>query len=488
MVGRAEKGIPMTSVELTEGLDTQIPPVGAGGCRVAGERPASVCRSHRQRVALDQKLLCFAALAGLAMLLPGCRAPAAAPRDVAADHRFRPTEAPVISSPVAWDWNEDGAKEIAVGSWDGYFYVLDDELEDAPGWPIWSRRGFFSSPALADLDRDGEMEIVVGSDRGFLYAWHHDGSSASGFPVDLGYEIWSSPTVLEGPLLAVGGKERMFLIAGDGESAPGWPQPMSGWADATAATDGRVLTITSLTTGDSSRGWVTAWTVAGEQLPGFPKTLARDSDSSPALARFDQDGQWWIVFGDDAGYLHVIDTQGREREGFPVRTRGVVSGPTPTPHPPGGDVHSIEASPAVADFSGDGSLAIVVGGWDGRLYVWDDAGQPLPGWPVQVQDQIISSAALVDLDGDDVLDIIVGSKDGHLYGWSAEAEPLPGFPRDLGAHVFSSPWVGDLDGNGLADIVVGADNGIHLLRDVGPLGRRAWPMFHRDPQHTGAVP
>jgi hypothetical protein len=151
-------------------------------------------------------------------------------------------------------------------------------------------------------------------------------------------------------------------------------------------------------------------------------------------------------------------------------------------------VHSIEASPAVADLDGDGRLEIVVGSWDGRMYVWDDAGRALPGWPRKVGDQIISSSALVDLDGDDRLDIVVGSKDHHLYGWTIEGEPLPGFPYDLGHHVFSSPWVGDLERDGRADIIVGANNGIHLLRDVGPLGRSAWSMFHRDEHNTGAVP
>jgi hypothetical protein len=122
------------------------------------------------------------------------------------------------------------------------------------------------------------------------------------------------------------------------------------------------------------------------------------------------------------------------------------------------------------------------------MYLWDDAGQSLPGWPIQVQDQIISSAALVDLDNDDRLDVVVGSKDGFLYGWTLEGQALSGFPRHLGAPVFSSPWVGDLEQDGQADIVVGANNGIHLLRNIGPLGRQAWPMFHLNSQRTGAVP
>ena len=86
------------------------------------------------------------------------------------------------------------------------------------------------------------------------------------------------------------------------------------------------------------------------------------------------------------------------------------------------------------------------------------------------------------------LDIVVGSKDGHLYGWTMAGQPLPGFPHDLRDHVFSSPWVGDLERDGRADVVVGANNGLHLLRDVGPLGRAAWPMFHRDERNSGAVP
>jgi WD40 repeat protein len=334
---------------------------------------------------------------------------------------------------------------------------------------------------------------VVGSDRGLVYAWNHDGSAVPGFPVDLEHEIWSSPTVMKGPFLAIGGQEQLVLLTAGGENVPGWPRPMHGWADATAASDGELLVITSLTRGDPSQGWLTAWALVGEpplgkQLHDFPVALTRDSDSSPALVDLDHDGKRWIVFGDDDGNLHVLDTLGRERKGFPVRTLGVISGPTPTPHPPGGDVHSIEASPAVADLNGDGTFEIVVGSWDGRLYIWDDAGRPLPGWPIQVDDQIISSAALVDLSGDGAPDIVVGSKDGHLYGWTAQAEPLTGFPHHLGGAVFSSPWVGDLEGDERADIVVGAENGIHLLRNVGPLGPRAWPMFHRDPQHTGVVP
>ncbi len=451
---------------------------------------------------MKSQLLPYSLALCLLLTVPlGCRSAVQDARETGPGHRFKPASDAVISSPIAFDSDDDGVLEIAVGSWDGYFYLLDAQLNDVPGWPKHSPKGFFSSPALADLDGDGVPEIVVGSEAGKLFAWHAAGDDAKGFPVDLGYRLWASPAVLAGLdtsgagglAIAIGSLQQMHLLNTRGRPVDGWPQPILGWPDATAAfaplARGQgILAVTTLTPGDPSRGWLYAWRENGRPLAGFPVDLPVDSDSSPALADFDGDGRWWIVAGDDDGWLHVLDTSGQERPGFPVRTTGPGAGPTPTPHPPGGNIHSIEASPALADLDGDGRLEIAVGSWDGRMYLWDDSGKLLDGWPVPVNDQIISSAALVDLDGDARLDIVVGSKDGHLYGWTVEGTALPGFPYDLGAPVFSSPWIGDLEGDGRADIVVGANNGIHLLQDVGPLGRQAWPTFHRDAQRTGVAP
>ena len=331
-------------------------------------------------------MLVWAMLAGW---VTACAPAAGEVRRLSARHLFRPTRDAVISSPAAYDLNGDGVLELAVGSWDGYFYLLDAELNDLPAWPKYSRQGFFPSPALIDLDNDGVPEIVSGSEAGTLFAWHWTGEPAAGFPLDFGYKIWASATALPRGRIAIGHKGEMRILDAQGRAVDGWPQPIEGWPDATAAYADGVLAVTTLTPGDPSLGWIYAWQEDGTLLPGFPVELPKDADSSPALADFDGNGQMWIVFGDDEGWLHVLDQTGRERAGFPVRVLGPKPGPTPTPHPPGGNIYSIEASPAVADLDGDGRFEIAVGSWDGRLYVWDDAGQLLPGWPIAVGDQII---------------------------------------------------------------------------------------------------
>jgi hypothetical protein len=195
--------------------------------------------------------------------------------------------------------------------------------------------------------------------------------------VDLEYRLWASPTVLDGPRLAMGGKETMWLLNAHGLPETGWPQPMHGWPDATAAYAPGLLSVTTLTPGDPSQGWLYAWDEAGHLLPGFPLELAADSDSSPALADLDGDGRRWIIFGDDAGWLHVVDTAGRERHGFPVRSAGPRPGPTPTPHPPGGNIYSIGPRPP-GDLTAT-AAEIAAGSWTAHA---SDAAGLLPGWLV----------------------------------------------------------------------------------------------------------
>ncbi|MGC9333708.1 MAG: hypothetical protein ACP5JJ_06140, partial [Anaerolineae bacterium] len=66
----------------------------------------------------------------LLLSLLGCRPSIQQAQDAGLGYRFKPTSDAVISSPIAHDFDGDGRLEIAVGSWDGYFYLLDARLDD----------------------------------------------------------------------------------------------------------------------------------------------------------------------------------------------------------------------------------------------------------------------------------------------------------------------------------------------------------------------
>jgi len=205
----------------------------------------------------------IAALAS-ALLLAACQGSPAAPvRLLAMGHYVRETRAPVVSSPAVADLDGNGTVEVAVGSLDGYLYLLDARLTTLPGWPKYSAGGFHGSPAVTDLDGDGELEVLASAEAGTLYAWNSDGSAVPGWPVELGYRSWASPTVLRDGNVAIGGLRKLMVFAPDGSAATGWPQAQSGWASATVAAAPDLLAVTTIATGRETGGSLCAWHVDG---------------------------------------------------------------------------------------------------------------------------------------------------------------------------------------------------------------------------------
>ena len=398
-----------------------------------------------------------------------------------ASHLFYPTSRPISASPLVIDLNRDGKLEIAIGSVHGDFYIFDDSLRVITHWPQLEEEparnghGFYSSAAAWDADNDSYPELFVGSENGKLIGWQLDSLAGTlipvkNFPVALGGLIWSSPTIIADSLIAIGGYEKMFVFDRHGNSAPGWPQPIKGWTEVTAAWHDDLLAITTLIPGEDSRGHLYVWHLDGSLYPNFPINLKMDSNTSPALADLDNDGRVEIIVGDDAGRLHVFTRDGSELPGFP-RLAG----------------SRIESSPTVVDLDDNGMLDIVVGAADGYVYAWNSVGDILLGWPVKTNDEVRSSPSIADIAGDGGLTVIIGSMDNFLYAFNSDGSLVPGFPIDCGNKISTSAWIGDLDGDAQTDIVFGADNGVHRLCNLGKLGATPWPMFRRNIKHTGAL-
>ena len=319
--------------------------------------------------------------------------------------------------------------------------------------PVTSR--YFASPVVADLDGNGQAEIVIGN-------------------------------LLE---------NRVEVYDVDRNPVAGWPQPVGGSIKAAAAVvdlDGDGLLEVVVGAAD---GKLYAWRHDGQPLAGWPVTLNPGFRvlATPAVGDLDGDGVLDIVAPVANGKLYAVDANGVLKAGWPVSIGDV---------PDLYNSQVINSSPRIVDLDGDGTLEIVVGSTDKRVYAFHGNGSVR--WTYQTGDMVLStpavadidpaspgletvvgsgdsyvyllnssggliwrratgwtvrsSPAVADLDGDQDLEIVIGGDDDKVWAWHHTGHLVAGWPQTTGADVFSSPAIGDVDGDGRPEVVVGSDD------------------------------
>jgi subtilisin family serine protease len=297
-------------------------------------------------------------------------------------------------------------------------------------------------------------------------------------------------------------------------TAPDVYRPARGRIDVRGAAFGRSATRWTLEMGRGQRpeSWTTLASGRSAPSPSRPPRPAipgPTAGSGPAgrepglLARVDVSrlapGGWTLRLravdasgnaGEDRTFFTALDVRGL-KPGYP-RALGT----------------SGEASPTLADVSGDGRAEIVLATSDGLVRVHDGrTGRMLRGWPRAmdaipgsepaarrigtVRGGFVSTPAVGDVDGDRRPDVVIGGLDGRVYAWDGRGRALRGFPVAVGlrapaeagrldAAIYASPALADLDRDGKLDVVVGAaDQRVYALRGDGR-AVPGWPVLARD--------
>jgi hypothetical protein len=346
-----------------------------------------------------------------------------------------------VSQPAVGDLDNDGRKEIVVGTHGRQLWVLNADGSVRAGWPQTLPAEVAGAPAIGRIDGDQFPDIAVGfkgtmdpTGKGGVRAYRRDGSliwerlTATDEAQD---GVFSSPAI--GNVDGVGGNEVVF-----------------------GSFDFRVYVIQS----------------NGTDLPGWPKKLRDSIWSSPALFDLDGDGKLEIIIGvdehlegppfntPDGGALYVFRPDGSILPGFPRFID-----------------QTMMSSPAVGDIDGDGRPEIVVGGgvyYTGnvghKVYAYHCDGSYVAGWPVSVEGQVFDSPALADLEGNGRLDVVISDENANVYAFRGngtqiwKTKPKSFFGTSPNA---DNPVVADINGDGVPEILVAVNTEIAVLSATG---------------------
>ncbi|MBK8047604.1 MAG: DUF11 domain-containing protein [Anaerolineales bacterium] len=372
------------------------------------------------------------------------------------------------ATPLVTDLENDGSPEVIVGNLIQWrLEVVGADGKARQGWPQTLMGEVKAGATAADLDGDGVQEILVGDMKGNLYAFHANGTPVAGWPIKAGSGTKAVFRVLSKPAVA--------NITGDGA-----PEVI------VALSDGKLY----------------AYTAAGALLTGWPVTLgdvadlygSHQVDSSPTVADLDGDGMVEIVVGSYDKQLYAYHANGARAWVFAtgdaiLGTPAIADIDSATPgletvigsgdrfvyvldkdghqlwkRPTGWIVRS---SPLVADIDNDGSLEIVIGSDDHKVYAWHHDGSRVANWPVATGAAVEAAPVFADVDGDGVSEIVVSSDDTNVYAWRSDGSLVAGWPQALVSPAKGGPAVGNLDGDAAMEIVVATSGGV--LQPYGAL-------------------
>ncbi len=351
------------------------------------------------------------------------------------------------------------------------------------GWPQSVDQGSSSSPGVADIDGDFHPDIVFGA--GNMYAWDRTGQELlDGDNMPLTWGVFSAEgenytaAVALAQLDDNAGMEivgaswdtrEIYVFTQDGSVLPGWPKSTGElcWASpAVGDLDGD---------GDNEivaydiNGIVYVWHHDGTELMDGdtnPLTDGRffaagsSSDgwhvSTPAMADIDGDGMVELVVAAPMDSIYVLNDDGSSVAGWPVFIGDLYTG--------------VGSSPAVGDIDGDTHPEIILCNSEGRVLGLNHDGTPMPGWPQWIDGDnfFAGSPALADFTGDGKLEIVIPGMDGLCHFFRYDGSSMPGWPMEYSTDggTESSPVIADIDGDDSLDIILGGENGRICAWDI----------------------
>jgi hypothetical protein len=352
----------------------------------------------------------------------------------------------LYATPPAADITGSGQPSLVTGGVSLSQYAVDAATgETEPGWPRKTADSTFSSAAVADLDGGDAPIVVAGSDStagpGALYNWNggvvraEDGFGRVLWVHRTAEVVTSSPAV--GNLDGTGNK----VVFGQGRY----------WADREPTDDATDVTALNA---DGSVAWQ-------QRLSGYTPASPALADVTGNPGELDVIEPTWMANGasDGGGQVYALDPHGN-----------VLWGPVSQTY-----VHGEPGNPA--DIYGGAAAASFTPGYDDAVF-----GSTF-GWNIidgQTGALLLPppTTTAVNLDGEYV------NWDGTVANLNIQNTPLITPDPVSGMDVVLAGTYAPADSSGNRGFVA-----VYQVQNAPADGAGAgsWPMFHHDPQHTGAA-
>lgn len=305
----------------------------------------------------------------------------------------------------------------------------------------------YNAPSLGDLDGDGDLDLVMGVIGG---AFGPNRTSVDNLyhVAQVSRGVWEVRTSRLLPTIDVGSEATPTLADLDGDG------------------DLDLLVGNRIVQGDGEQGTLTWFENVGSRTaPSFrdrgPLELPTEFNPSAAVADLDGDALPDLVVGTWRDRVQWFrNSGGRTAPRWTLADSALVL-----------LTRGSNSVPALADLDGDGDLDMLVGEASGQLNLYrNDGTRTVPKFTLvsdtfqEIDVGRRASPTLVDLDGTGRFDLVIGTEEGEIQRWRAVgAKGEIRFVLDstfaVPVHRNAAPTFGDLRGNGRLGLMVGTASG-----------------------------
>ncbi len=370
------------------------------------------------------------------------------------------------SSPIIWDLNSDGHKDIIFGDHLGRIHALKaDGSTYLPGFPYESGSSVIGSIALGKLSANDGRYLVANLQNGSIVCLNRQGQlqwTASGYGT-----LRSTPVIADlngdgiSEVITVTQTRRVVVLTADGNNYPGFPITLDGAMLASPAiADLNSNGILDIICGTIAGSLHAINPATAQNLAGFPITMSSGTQNPITIANIDNDSQPEILVATSPSSGQLL---AYNHDGSLLFAKNIGS--------------QIKSGAVLADMNNNGTKEIVLVSGNGDVFVMNPNGTDLPGFPVNIGNSTECTPVVAAFDGSYLPAVIFGDTNGYLHAVRVNGTQSPNFPIRLNGNLKISAAVGDIDSDQDIDIVIPNDNGMYVIDVKRPVYSYNWYCY-----------